>query len=110
MVSIELSPFDKPTVAWFIMKYLFTKAQENGKKRIAGEEYASNLHRQWQQFCGKHTGAIDSFHREIRRMKTAGQVEVAREEKGKSAIPRKYYVLSQDYYDAMVEDSKAGRA
>jgi|SRR5208337_4618530 len=106
MVTIELSPFDRPTVHWFVMQYLFKKA--NGD-RMKGEEYVSQLYRQWEQFCGKKEkpcGNLESFSRAFRKMKMAEEVEKGRVEKGKGAIPRQYYILSQDYFDAMKEESE----
>jgi len=108
MVSIELDPFSRPTVSWFILKYLYERARENGG-RIKGEEYVSEMHRQWQQFCGqmgKHCGNADSFRREVRRMKVQGLIETGREEPGKGAMPRQYYVLSAEYFDAMREEER----
>ncbi len=113
MVSIELTPFTRPTVRWFVSQYLFSKAKENGG-RVRGEEYIAEIHRQWEQFCGgmkKPCGNIDSFRREVRKMKTVGAIEQSREEEvpGGGAMPRQYYVLSSDHYEAMVADSRKTR-
>ena len=108
MVTIELTPFSRPTVSWFIMQYLFSKAEGNRKN---GEEYTAEMHRQWQQFCGKmgkHCGSIESFRREVRRMKILGIVEASREE-GDGSMPRQYYVLSEDYFAAMTEESRKAK-
>ena len=49
MVTIELDPFARPVVSWFVTRYLFNKAMEEGG-RTKGDDYVANMHRQWQQF------------------------------------------------------------
>lgn len=112
MVTIELDPFARPVVSWFVTRYLFNKAMEEGG-RTKGDDYVANMHRQWQQFrttMGKSSGDINSFRREIRSMKARGVIENTREEKIEgNSMPRRYYALAADYFDALKEESKTKR-
>jgi len=109
LVNISITPFTRPTVRWFIGEYLFSKAVENKGNRKKGEGFASEMHRAWEQVCiksGFHCGPLTSFQREVRKMLESGVIERTREEQGKGAMPRQYFCLTKEFFDAMREERR----
>lgn len=105
-INIQIDEFTRVTIKWFVMRYLFEKAKG---RRTAGEEYTQELYRGWLQVCvplKKKGGTITSFGTAMRRMREAGIIELAREEtSGETTFPRRYYILTSEYFDYMVAES-----
>jgi hypothetical protein len=106
-VTIKIDTYTRVTIKWFVMNYLFNKS--NGLRR-RGEEYTFELYRAWTQLCAKTSkkcGTEGTFRTAVKKMRDEGMLELSREEEGMHNFPRRYFILTEEYYEYM-ENEKSG--